>query len=258
MQTNTTLAQKEKALKILEAPVSQINTTSEWGFLQNTLMIERNVQTLKLSGISQDLCQRYEITRDAVRKHNLPVRLIGYAPVFNHQKIYEGVNTDWVIMPLPQDPTYKSGEPFYLPKHAYQDLLRVHRSGIEFESLFIAHEIPKHRLGDGQLVPLELIAPPLPKKQVKNAERAAYLAAGFWNVVLKTVVFSVTVTFSAMATFATALAISTHETASNVLDAPNVNVGLDPIIFGLHIDKNQHLNGMPLAMWYYITHWTWD
>lgn len=253
MRTNNTLTKEEKGRQILEAPVSQIDDMSDWGFMQNTLMIERKVHVLQLAGISRDLHQRYEMTQNAVRKHNLSVRLIGYAPVFNHQKIYRGANTDWVIMPLPQDPTYKTGEPFYLPKHAHQDLRRVHRSGIEFESLFIAHEIPKHRLADGQQVPLELIAPPLPKKHVENAEKAAHLVAHFWDGVVKTIAFSAMATATAAATalFAPAAAVS-------VLAAPVVAVGLDPIIFGLHIDKSQQVNGMPLAMWYYITHWTWD
>ena len=255
MKPVDTTTRLDKGRMVLEAPVSQIEQTSDWGFVQNTLMIQREPRTLQVQGISPELHHRYEIVQAAVAKRDLPVRLIGYAPVFSEHRLYPGRNTDWVIMPLPEDPTYtyNSGQPFYIPTRSLNDLRRVHRSGIHFESIFIAHEIPKNSLKYGDQVPLELIAPPPPQRQMKNARRAAEAVSGFWDSVVKAVTASAiaTVAVAGAALFAPAAAVS-------VLAAPIAAVGLDPIIFGLHIDERQKVKGMSLAMWYYITHWTWD
>lgn len=253
MKTVDTTIKLDRGRMVLEAPVSQIDVASDWGFVQNTLMIWREPRLLQLEGISPELRHRYEIVQNAVEKRSLPIRLIGYAPIFNEQRLYPGRNTDWAIMPLPQDPTYKSGEPFYMPRRAHDDLRLVHQSGIHFESIFIAHEIPKNSLNYGEQVPLELIAPPPPPKQMRNAVRAARIVSGFWDGVVSAV------TASAMATVAVAgAALFAPIAAVSILAAPVAVVGLDPIIFGLHIDERQKVKGMPLAMWYYITHWTWD
>jgi hypothetical protein len=31
----------------------------------------------------------------------------------------------------------------------------------------------------------------------------------------------------------------------------------DPVLFGLHVDRGVVVNGRPLALWYYLTHWDW-
>ena len=262
MNNHPILTQNRFAQLVLEAPVSEVDIIPayERARISPLDIMQQKPSMIQLANISPTLYQRYSQVYLTAQKHHLPIQAIGFSPIFDNHQIYRGQHTDWAIMSLANDPTYNNrksifglrfGKSFYMPIRVRKTLEKIQSSGLQFESIFIAHEIPKNSVADGQRVPYELIAPPPSQKLLKQSEDLGHTALSFWNSVAHlAMITGMVVTTGVAVTMAPlgALAVGIASTSGN----------LDPILFGLHLDETQKVNGMPLAMWYYLEHWIWN
>jgi hypothetical protein len=222
-----------------DMPVSNIDERSDWG--QALRKIQVFPDSRMMGGTySVELARRALETAVVVKDHNLPVRLVGYSPTFSETRLYPGQKTDWVVMPLHQDPQIRAGRPIYMPPHALNDLKRIRKSGLNFESIYIAHEVHKGTIDPTKPVTLEMIAPPTPQSVQIRAQEIADWSMNVHRVGMSVFTAGVGVLAALLAAPAAMMAPTT---------------GLDPILFGLHIDRNVTVNDRPLATWYYLTHW---
>lgn len=75
-----------------------------------------------------------------------------------------GAGYDWVFMPITADPLYHDRRGFPMPRTLIKKLKQMKRQGIDFDQLWIAHEVQPGRLQPGQkLTVADLMPPPLPK-----------------------------------------------------------------------------------------------
>lgn len=204
--------------------------------------------SLRSGSITPELARRYHRTEYLSDAFNLPIRCIGTGPVFAGTRLYPGADSDWVLLNLTEDPLfYSSGERLVMPGTVIEDLTEVLAAGIDFDAVFIAHELPKDNLKPGQPVPLELIAPPPPPAMSRRLNRLNRMNQMVWN--------------SLAAAAGTALEATTAVvTAAGTVAATSIMLlaSYDPILFGIYLDKEHSVNGHPIGLWYYLSHWTWD
>ena len=160
---------------------------------------------------------------------------LGQAPLFSGTLIMPGETNDWAIMNLGNDPLWNNPGKFPVPRKVLRQLKRSHRSGLDFDTLVVAHEIPAGKYRTGDTVPLELVMPPPPKQGVQMARLLGKLGnlAWFWaSLPLKSTV--------------SALSISVTYLAR-----------LDPILFGAKVYPGTPVRSGELANWFYLCHWHW-
>jgi len=262
MNNHTTIIQNRFAQMVLEAPVSENDIVPAYQRTNTSslAMMQQKPSMIQLAKISPVLYQRYEQVHLVTQRNQLSIKPVGFSPVFDDHRVQRGQQSDWAIMSLPNDPTYQPhksifgrriGKSFHIPIRVRKTLEKIQASGLNFESIFIAHEIPKNTVGDGQRVPYELIAPPPPKRLLRQAENATYTALSFWNSVGHLAILTGMIAVAGVAL--------TLAPAGALMMGSAITTGnLDPILFGLHIDETKKVNGMPLAMWYYLDHWVWS
>jgi hypothetical protein len=84
--------------------------------------------------------------------YELPIRYVGYGRLFEpinglHHRVYAGKETDWVFLPLDEDPRFHSRFGFRAPRRVIQHLAAIvtamEKAGVNFDTLWVAHEVPK-------------------------------------------------------------------------------------------------------------------
>jgi len=218
--------------------VSEIDERGSWGQLQNKLQIMRDPRSLS-EQFSEALLHHHNQVTLATKQENLPVRMIGYSPLFEETRVYPGAQTDFALMPLHQDPAVRSGQPIWVPPHALNDLRRIRRAGLNFQAIYIAHELPKGRLLPGKPVTLDMVAPRTPRGLAIKASELSDLSWKPWQMLGGAIRGMTTGSMSML----------------SVMTAPALAVGYDPIVFGLYYDPKTLVRGKPMATWYYLTHW---
>jgi hypothetical protein len=230
MQTNLTDQRMYQARMVLDAPVAQVEAPSRGIQMLHSLNIVPQSQY-----ISSALAKKHDFTLNCATQTGLPIQFLGYAPAFDGVKVFRGQGTDWALMNVSDDPIFTRRDKFPMPRVVVQSVRQAVKAGLDFDAIFIAHEIPSGQIRSGTPIPYELIMPPPPRrtlqrlhhleKAISIVQAAAMLAAS---------VPVVAVSFAAAVT------------------------QLDPILFGLHVDYQNCVQGQPFAMWYYLTHWVWD
>lgn len=193
-----------------------------------------------------ELDQRFATTQHLASRSGLPVPFLGYSSLFSETRLYPGNASDWVMMPLKNDPLFQEyGQRLYAPEDVRQHLGQLHTAGIEMDGLYIAHEITPGVLRPGDPVPVELLRPTPPEHIVRRSQVLERTTRQWWDFVAKTVTTSVRVTN----TFVQVGAAVAVQGALGILR--------DPILFGVQYHPDWQFNGRPIGQWYYLTQWDW-
>jgi len=223
---------------LFQAPVVEV-PEGQWSTVLKTLKLQPTVQQF-LGTCPHTLIQQHQRTTALATDKNLPIRFLGYSPIFTGTRVYRGQGCDWALMNLTSDPLfYANGEKLIIPAAAATDIKTAVKAGINFDAMFIAHEIPSGSVKPGESVPLELIAPPPPPQVKQRLEKLDAAAETFWQGVVSAIggiLGAAAATASAVA-FPLAL--------------------VDPVLFGVYVNDSWIFNGKPFGMWYYVTHWYW-
>jgi hypothetical protein len=169
------------------------------------------------------------------------VRPLGFHPLFNHIRLIEAPQSDWLIFPMERDPIYRQGE-FPVPRKVLEHLREVDGSGASFDALYIAHELPKDLIKQGdETAVLKAIAPAPPRDVVELSAKLGRISVG---------------------TLLGAFSIPWMEVAKAGLSLGAVVATvplllLDPVIFGAITPRRPTRVGDP-SFFFLLASWEWE
>lgn len=226
---------------LFQAPVAEVSE-GQWPVVLKTLEIQP-VSSLLPQVTNNALFKRYHQTHALSDRKGIPVRFLGYAPLFSGTRVYRGQGCDWAMMYLGDDPVYGFHKnKLYAPPPVITDINNIVNAGVKFDAIFIAHEIPEGSIKSGAPVPLELIAPPPSPSVQQRLQFMESSSKGWWSFVTGAIVGALSVpTIAGVAAVGATAAL----------------VARDPVLFGVQFDNNWTVNNKPIGLWYYLTHWYW-
>ena len=191
------------------------------------------------------LVRRAKTVVATAARQNLPIGYMGLAPLFCDHRVYRGGDHDWVLMRVAEDPLYQHHDGYPIPKQTLSRLHAVQAAGIEFDVMYVAHEVPKGAIRDGEPLDAQALMPP-PPKQVTHLSRAfGVVARGLWAV--------------AAAPIAASMVAGAAAAAGGLLAAPLLVVGaalaLDPVLFGAVVTPGRALRSGEPACWFFVDSW---
>lgn len=164
------------------------------------------------------------------------IRFVGVAPVPQGPVVIRGTS-DWIVLHIGADPQVHRGT-LAIPPAARRHLAKVVARGIDFDGLFIAHELAPgdlDRLGEQNLSPRqvdELVRDPLPDEA---GQRAVLNAARVFRSVADGL-------------------LSIAEGLVAVPLAGGVSLALDPVLFGC-VTADGVVRTTHPAAFFYLTRW---
>ena len=186
----------------------------------------------------------------ALEQVEMDVPCLGLATLFDEERVYPGPDRDWVLLPLAEDPSYRQHDGFATLPRVISRLERIRDAGIEFDTLYIAHELPKGILEPGK--PFDrrwLLPPPSPKTR--------HLSERLGDAVQKS--FRVAAAPLRAGAMVTAAAGAVAAAAGGAM-APLMLLALlavDPILFGAVIAPRRTVAPGELAAWFKLASWTY-
>ncbi len=236
----------------VEAPQRQTLAQGRYPDMVQALAMRSSTHEMSLFPFHPTTIRRHEWTLATAERHRLPVVFIGCAPANEGTKVFKGVETDWGLINIAEDPHYLDQDRrAVMPLRVQHELRTIARTGMDFEAIYIAHEVEKHSLVPGQSLTLEMIAPPAPEDFTKRSSMLNVAADGIWSGIGKIIT-------GTLRLGANALSAGASVSAGVASGFSSSAYSYDPIIFGLHIDRSVQIEGCPLALWYYLASWTWE
>jgi hypothetical protein len=176
------------------------------------------------------------------RQNDLPIRYLGTMPLFNGHRVYAGDRRDWVLMPIQADPLRDDRDGFPIPKRVLRDLRLIRRSEIDFDALYIAHEVPVGAVREDRAIPRGLLTPPAPRAMQQVSRYLGLASNALWMLA--------TLPIAASAAIGGVL----NRGALNL----GVTVGLDPILLGVVVGRERPVRSREPGAWFYLGHWTYN
>jgi len=187
----------------------------------------------------------YDQQQAVVRRseqEGLPVQYLGIMPIFAGHRVYPGRRFDWVIVNLAEDPLFQDPDGFPVPTRMLEELRRIRQSGVDFDALYVAHEVPKGRISERAALTTEMLAPPPPRAVQELSDRLGTMGRALWTLA--------TLPVAASAVAGGLIAAGT----AGVLGV----VGLDPILLGVVVELGHLVVPGEPAAWFYLGHWAFN
>lgn len=202
------------------------------------MLQQRNDPTRTLNPrlpMQRGLFERQHAVMERSDEAGLAVRYIGTMNLFENHRVYPGRGRDWVLMNLADDPLFRDSDGFPMPRRVFNQVGRIAKSGIEFDGLYIAHEVALHAVSEYAPVTVDALTPPPSPQVVKLSERLGLAGKVLWGMA------AVPLAISGALTTAAAAAASA--------------VARDPILLGVVVASGRSfIVGEPSA-WFYLDHW---
>jgi len=175
-------------------------------------------------------------------QESLPVHYLGTMPIFTGYRVYPGRHYDWVLMNLGEDPLFQDRDGFPVPERVLDELRRVRRSGVDFDALYVAHEVHLGTIREGARLTAEMLMPPPPRTVQQLSDRLGAAGRIAWAIATLPIV--------ATGVVGGLIAAGTAATVSIV--------GLDPILLGVVVGLNRPVVPGEPAAWFYLDHWAFN
>jgi hypothetical protein len=107
---------------------------------------------------------------------------VGYMPLFTGHRVYQTTQTDWVVLNVAEDPLLQHPDKFPIPRKPRAQLQVLLDAGIEFDAIFIAHEVAPGSVREDLPLPLAAILPPPPKETLALTEKLGNVSSALWNL----------------------------------------------------------------------------
>lgn len=180
------------------------------------------------------------LMRKSVERH-LPVQYLGTMRLFEGHRIYSGRDHDWVLVNLADDPLFRDRDGFPVPRQVLRELRAIKRHRVDFDALYVAHQVPRGRAKEGARLRADVLLPPPPEAVQKLSDRLGVVGQILWMLgCLPTTVSS------AIAGVALT-GVTTLVTAQ----------GLDPLLLGVVVGWDRPAIPGELAAWFYLSHWVY-
>ncbi|MBC7264769.1 MAG: hypothetical protein H5T64_10520 [Chloroflexi bacterium] len=191
----------------------------------------------------------YERARSVVAlslEADLPVLQLGTMPLFSGHRVYCGEYRDWVLVNLAEDPLFHDRDGFPVPKRILRHLRAMQKAGVEFDALYVAHEVEKGRIREGG-VTAEVLMPSTPKPVARLSGWLGTAARVTWGLAAAPLAASAVVS-AAVAAGAVAVAPALMALGAACLT-------LDPILLGAVVAPGRPVEEGETAYWFYLAHW---
>jgi hypothetical protein len=175
------------------------------------------------------------------RRDKLGVRYACTMPLFRGYRLHRAEQRDWVFVNLRDDPLFADPDGFPVPRAVLQRLRRLRASGLEFDAIYVAHEVAPGTVPARGSLSREMLLPPPAAAARRQARALGQVSRGLW--------MAATLPLLASGLVAGLLAVGA---------AAPVLAGLDPILFGALVDpRRTAAAGEPAAL-FYLDHWAYD
>lgn len=171
---------------------------------------------------------------------DLPVRYLGCMPIFKGHRVYQAPERDWALLNLADDPLLGDRDGFPIAKRILETLERVRRR-IDFDTLFVAHEVPRGAVVEGRPLPAEVVIPPPSKAGRELPDGLGQAGQALWMVAASPLVGA---------------GLLAALLAGGV--ALLGGVALDPVLLGVVVGPGRPLAPGEPAAWFYLSHWAYD
>jgi hypothetical protein len=202
--------------------------------------IQRLESILAVSGPSttagRSLIQRAKWVRAVSLENGIPLRVLGVRPLFDQVRVVTQTTPNWALYNLSHDPLWQTGK-FPIPRRHLGRLNQLYRTGVEFDVLYVAHELPVDFDPEVDPLELELFKPGPPRTVLQLAQRFGAITDGI------------------LSTYAAALRRPIQ--ALTVAGLNSSSVLRDPILMGAVIPSGVNPEeGVP-AVWFLLAAWRW-
>jgi hypothetical protein len=212
-------------------PKTQIVPASTTFLLQQMIAASN-----QLPGARNTMIKRAEAVRTLASTHGLELPVLGTAPLFDGVRLINRTTPNWAVYNLSHDPLFQNGS-FPVPGRDLRRLQRMYRSGIQFDAIYMAHELPPDFRPGVDELELSLFVPTPPEKATRLADRLGRTSEGIVS---------------------TCLAVAGKPfTLLTAAGATAVAVLRDPILMGTVVPAGANPDpGIP-AVWFLLAAWRW-
>ena len=211
---------------------TRVSSASNNTYLLRQMLASSNQTT----AIDKQLINRAELVKSISAAKRVPVSILGSAPLFDGSKLVTRTTPNWALYNLSQDPLWQNGK-FPIPVKHLQRLNTLYRGGVEFDALYVAHELPMDFQPDHDRLELSLVEPPPPATAMR-------LAHGLGLA-----------TDSILATYAAAIRKPFKTLA--VASTTGFAVLRDPVLMGAVIPPGVNPEAGVSAVWFLLAAWRW-
>jgi len=170
-------------------------------------------------------------------------------PLFSGLRVYQGQRYDWVLVNLAEDPLFHDRDGFPVPRRILDHLGTVERAGVDFDALYLAHEMEKGRIREGEQLTADALLPPPPRSVERLSHQLGKASGALWAVAAAPLVVS--------------LVAGAAVGAAALMAAPALAVAgascmsLDPILLGTKVAPGKPVRPGEPACWFYLAHWAY-
>jgi hypothetical protein len=186
--------------------------------------------------LAHSLARRAGSVVEYARAERLEIPVIGSAPLFEEVRLVTRTRPAWALYNLSRDPLYLAGR-FPVPARHLRRMRRMEAAGIQFDAVYVAHELPDDfRPGQDPLT-LQVLAPEPPTQAVTMANHLGLATDRILSVC------------AALAGAPFALLATAGAGISAVLR--------DPVLMGALVPPGVNPDpGVP-AIWFLLAAWRW-
>lgn len=199
---------------------------------------------------SEPVSRRAQSLQRIAAERNTSVEYIGTMPLFSGHRVAKGAIYDWVLVSAVDDPLFSHSGGFPVPKHARADLETIRDARIEFDMIYIAHEVQAGTVEPDRPLTIDALRPPPPRSVQKLSHRLGSKANSVWSRGLTPMM--ATPFLIAAAALGAVAALPLVVGAAAALPALMV---IDPIVLGVVASPNGSTQVGDDAAWFYLTHW---
>ena len=200
------------------------------------LLRQMLVDSHPLTSIQQPLINRAKRVKSISIEKGIPLPILGTNPLFDGVKLVTNTTPNWALYNLSHDPLWQTGK-FPIPRQHLRRLNRLYRGGVEFDVLYIAHELPADFNYKNDYLELKWIKPPPPKTALQLAQKFGVTAD-----------VMVSIYAAAIRKPIQALTVAVNNTSVTLRD---------PILMGTIIPPGVNPDeGVP-AVWFLLAAWRW-
>jgi hypothetical protein len=167
---------------------------------------------------------------------------LGIMPLFADYRVLSGHRHDWVLVNLADDPVFQDPDGYPVPRHVLRRLHAIKQSGVDFDALYIAHQVPLGMVQEAEQLVAEMLLPPPPKAVQRLSAHLGFMGHVLWRLI--TLPIAVISALAGSTTFAST--------------AEGSNVGLDPLLLGVVVGSDRRAVPGEPAAWFYLGHWTYN
>jgi hypothetical protein len=181
------------------------------------------------------------LMRKSVERH-LPLQYLGTMRLFEGHRVYPGRDHDWVLVNLADDPLFRDRDGFPVPRQVLRELRAIKAHRVDFDALYVAHQVRPGRVQEGAQLTADLLLPPPPAAVQKLSDRLGAVGQILWLLAWLPMTLSSAIAGAALAGATTLV----------------TEQGLDPLLLGVLVGWDRPAMPGELAAWFYLSHWVYN